>query len=169
MASNDEQNSIESKNDSKDCDSSQEESQTNDSNLNLSKLDAFQQKQKLIEEQNRKKKEMLLKTINDRKKKTDSEAKKLELVNQELQKIDLMLTSDVKYLRNSIEQASLDFTEAQKRYDKAEREFIEAKLHLHSCQEKKELLTDHLCAIIEQNEMRKSKKLNTLMEEMNIQ
>ena len=112
---------------------------------------------------------MLLKTINDRKKKTDSEAKKLELVNQELQKIDLMLTSDVKYLRNSIEQASLDFTEAQKRYDKAEREFIEAKLHLHSCQEKKELLTDHLCAIIEQNEMRKSKKLNTLMEEMNIQ
>ena len=91
------------------------------------------------------------------------------MVNQELQKIDLMLTSDVKYLRNSIEQASLDFTEAQKRYDKAEREFIEAKLHLHSCQEKKELLTDHLCAIIEQNEMRKSKKLNTLMEEMNIQ
>lgn len=138
-------------------------------NENVSKLDAFQEKQKLIEEQNRKKKEMLLQTINDRKKKTDSEAKKLDLVNQELQKIDLMLTSDVKYLRNSIEQASIDYTDAMKRYERAEKEFIEAKLHLHSCQEKKELLTDHLCAIIEQNEMRKSKKLNSLMTELNIQ
>ena len=111
---------------------------------------------------------MLLQTINDRKKKTDTEAKKLDLVNQELQKIDLMLTSDVKFLRNSIEQASIDYTDAMKRYDKAEKEFIEAKLHLHNCQEKKELLTDHLCAIIEQNELRKSKKLNSLMNELNI-
>ena len=112
---------------------------------------------------------MLLQTINDRKKKTDTEAKKLELVNQELQKIDLMLTSDVKFLRNSIEQASIDYTEAMKRYERAEKEFIEAKLHLHNSQEKKELLTDHLCAIIEQNELRKSKKLNSLMNELNIQ
>jgi len=134
----------------------------------ISKLDAFQEKQKLIEEQNRKKKEMLAKAITDRKKKTDSEAKKLELVHSELQKIDLMLTSDVKFLRNSIEQASVDFMEAQKRYSKAEAEFIESKLHLHNCQEKKEMLTDHLCAIIEQNELRKSKKLNTLMNELDL-
>ena len=118
--------------------------------LRISKLNAFQEKQKLIEEQNRKKKEMLVRAINDRKKKTDSEARKLDLVNQELQKIDLMLTSDVRFLRDSIEQASIDFTEAQKRYDKAEREFVEAKLNLHHRAEKKELLTDHLCAIIEQ-------------------
>ena len=116
----------------------------------ISKLDAFQEKQKLIEEQNRKKKEMLVRAINDRKKKTDSEARKLDLVNQELQKIDLMLTSDVRFLRDSIEQASIDFTEAQKRYDKAEREFVDAKINLHTCAEKKELLTDHLSAIIEQ-------------------
>ena len=118
----------------------------------ISKLDAFQEKQKLIEEQNRKKKEMLVRAINDRKKKTDSEARKLDLVNQELQKIDLMLTSDVRFLRDSIEQASIDFTEAQKRYDKAEREFVDAKINLHNCAEKKELLTDHLSAIIEQVE-----------------
>ena len=115
-----------------------------------SKRDEFQEKQKLIEEQNRKKKEMLVRAINDRKKKTDSEARKLDLVNQELQKIDLMLTSDVRFLRDSIEQASINFTEAQKRYDRAEREFVEAKLNLHNCAEKKELLTDHLSAIIEQ-------------------
>ena len=44
----------------------------------------------------------------------------------------------------------------RKRYDKAEREFIEAKLHLHNCGERKELLTDHLCAIIEQVKHRKT-------------
>ena len=93
---------------------------------------------------------MLVQAITDRKKKTNSEAKKLELVHAELQKIDLMLTSDVKFLRNSIEQASVDYMEAQKRYNKAETEFIQSKLHLHHCQEKKEMLTDHLCAIIEQ-------------------
>ena len=70
-------------------------------------------KQKLIEEQNRKRKEMLSKAIMDRKKKTDSETKKLELVHQELEKIDLMLNTDVQFLRDSIEQASMEFMEAQ--------------------------------------------------------
>jgi len=125
-------------------------------NDRASKLTAFQEKQKLIEEQNRKKKEMLSKAINDRKKKTEGEARKLDVVHKELEKIDLMLNTDVKFLRDSIEQASLDFMEAQKRYDKAEREFIDAKLHLHNCGERKELLTDHLCAIIEQVKHRKT-------------
>merc|ERR1712117_153909 len=132
----------------------------------MSKLEAFQEKQKLIEEQNRKRKEMLSKAIMDRKKKTDSETKKLELVRQELEKIDLMLNTDVQFLRDSIEQASLEFMEAQKRYDRAEKEFVESKLNLFSSMERKELLTDHLCTIIEQNEIRKAKKLNALMEEL---
>jgi len=134
----------------------------------LSKMDAFQEKQKLIEEQNRKKKEILQKAINDRKKQTDTETRKLELVHQELQKIDLMLTSDVQFLRNSIEQASIEYMDAQKRFNKAEKEYIDSKLNLHNCQEKKEMLTEHLCAIIEQNELRKSKKLNSLMDELNL-
>ena len=79
----------------------------------LSKLEVFQEKQKMIEEQNRKRKEMLSKAIKDRKQKTDSESKKLELVRQELEKIDLMLNTDVQFLRGSIEQASVEFMEAQ--------------------------------------------------------
>ena len=79
----------------------------------LSKLEVFQEKQKMIEEQNRKRKEMLSKAIKDRKQKTDSESKKLELVRQELEKIDLMLNTDVQFLRWSIEQASVEFMEAQ--------------------------------------------------------
>ena len=78
-----------------------------------SKISAFQEKQKLIEEQNRKKKELLSKAINDRKKKTAGEARKLDVVHKELEKIDLMLNTDVRFLRDSIEEASLDFMEAQ--------------------------------------------------------
>ena len=56
---------------------------------------------------------MLVQAINDRKKKTEGEARKLDVVHKELEKIDLMLNTDVKFLRDSIEQASLDFMEAQ--------------------------------------------------------
>jgi len=135
---------------------------------NMSKLEVFQEKQKLIEEQNKKRKDMLSKAIMDRKKQTDTESKKLDIVQHELQAIDVMLNTDVQFLRDSIEQASFEFMEAQKRYDKAEKEFVESKLHLFGVMERKELLTDHLCTIIEQNEIRKAKKLNALMEELQL-
>merc|ERR1719186_2402920 len=134
----------------------------------MSKLEIFEVKQKLIEEQNRKRKELLTAAINDRRRQTSQETKKLQYIQEELQKIDNLLTTDVKFLRNSIEQASVDFSEAQKRYDKAEREFIDAKMNLFRIMERKELLTDHLCSIIEQNEMRKAKKLTELMDKLNI-
>ena len=38
----------------------------------------------------------------------------------------------------------------RKRYDRAESEFVASKMALHSCLERKEMLTDHLCTIIEQ-------------------
>merc|ERR1719348_892635 len=112
---------------------------------------------------------MLAKVISDRKKKTDQENKKLEIVQQELQKIDILLNTDVQYLRDSIEQASFEFMRAQKRYDDAEKEFVDAKMNLYGVMERKELLTDHLCSIIEQNEMRKAKRLNELMEELELE
>merc|ERR1719348_2179691 len=112
---------------------------------------------------------MLAKVISDRKKKTDQENKKLEIVQQELQKIDILLNTDVQYLRDSIEQASFEFMKAQKRYEDAEKEYVNAKMHLFGVMERKELLTDHLCAIIEQNEMRKAKKLNELMQELELE
>jgi len=133
------------------------------------KLEIFQEKQKIIEEQNRKRKEMLAKVISERQKKTATETRKLEIVQHELQKIDLLLNTDVQYLRDSIEQASYEFMRAQKRYDDAEKEFVDAKMNLYGVMERKELLTDHLCSIIEQNEMRKAKRLNELMEELELE
>ena len=44
---------------------------------------------------------------------TTKEAEKLHYVKNELGKIDALLSADVKLLRNAIEEASIDYNEAQ--------------------------------------------------------
>ena len=51
----------------------------------------------------------------------------------------------------------------RRRYERAEAEFINAKVNLHDKTEAKDQLTEHLCSIIQQNEERKAKKLSELM------
>lgn len=57
----------------------------------------------------------------------------------------------------------------RKRYEKAEVEYVTAKLDLHKKTEVKEQLTEHLCAIIQQNELRKAHKLEELMQQLQLQ
>ena len=45
---------------------------------------------------------------------------------------------------------------------------MEAKVALHHSTEHKELLAEHLCAVIQENEIRKAKKLEELMVKLNI-
>lgn len=54
------------------------------------------------------------------------------------------------------------------RYDLAEKEFVAAKLELHKTKEEKELLSEHLCAIIHQTELRKAKKLAQLCQALGV-
>lgn len=49
---------------------------------------------------------------------------------------------------------------------KVEKEFLQAKINLQKEREKKELLTEHLCALITHNETRKAQKLENLMLEL---
>lgn len=58
-------------------------------------------------------------------------------------------------------------TDCRKNYVRIEKEFIEAKMILHQKLDRKEKLTEHLCFIIEENEVRKAKKLEQLMDELN--
>ena len=58
---------------------------------------------------------------------------------------------------------------ARKRYNTAEAEFVASKLHLHRCQEQKELLTEHLFTIIQQNEVRKARKIAELMGQLEME
>ncbi|XP_049785615.1 RAB6-interacting golgin [Schistocerca cancellata] len=131
-------------------------------------LDEFEMRHKMMEEQNRRRKELLAKALADRKKQTHEEARRLQQIQDELQKLDMLLSNDVAILRNQIEEVSLEFMEAQKRYNRAEKEFLDAKMHLFSKLERKELLTEHLCTIIEQNEMRKARKLSELMDKLEL-
>lgn len=58
------------------------------------------------------------------------------------------------------------FSNFRKHYLKVEKDFLQAKINLQKEREKKELLTEHLCALITHNETRKAHKLETLMLEL---
>jgi len=134
----------------------------------LSKIELLELRQKQMEEANKRKRVLLLQEIADRRQRTAEEANKLAHVQTELQKIDLLVAQDVKILRQTIEVASVEYMQAKKRYDRVEKDFVDAKLNLHTKQERKELLTEHLMTIIEESEDRKSKKLADLMSRLQI-
>ncbi|XP_033476646.1 RAB6-interacting golgin [Epinephelus lanceolatus] len=133
------------------------------------RLEQLQQEQKIMEERNKRKKALLTKTIAEKSKQTQAEAVKLKRIQKELQALDDMVSNDIGILRGKIEQASWDYSTARKRYDKAEAEYVMAKLDLHKKTEVKEQLTEHLCAIIQQNELRKAHKLEELMQQLQLQ
>ena len=129
-------------------------------------LEKIQKQQKIIEEQNKKKQKLIQETLQQRFKETQSEAEKLKNVQKELQKLDKILQTDVDVLRSKIEEASLQYSQAQKRFQIAEKEYVEAKLDYFKKKEVKDQLTEHLCSIIQQNEMRKSKKLEEILSKL---
>ncbi|XP_012712554.2 RAB6-interacting golgin [Fundulus heteroclitus] len=133
------------------------------------RLEQLQQEQKEMEERNKRKKALLAKTIAEKSKQTHAEAVKLKRIQKELQALDDMVSNDIGILRGRIEQASWDYSAARKRYEKAEAEYVTAKLDLHRKTEVKEQLTEHLCAIIQQNELRKAQKLEELMQQLQLQ
>ncbi|XP_027628287.1 RAB6-interacting golgin isoform X1 [Tupaia chinensis] len=122
-----------------------------------------------MEEKNKRKKALLAKAIAERSKRTQAETMKLKRIQKELQALDDMVSADIGILRNRIDQASLDYSCAQKRFDRAEAEYVGAKLDLQRKTEIKEQLTEHLCTIIQQNELRKAKKLEELMQQLDVQ
>ncbi|XP_038650497.1 RAB6-interacting golgin isoform X2 [Scyliorhinus canicula] len=133
-----------------------------------SRLEQLQLEQRLMEEKNKRKKALLSKTIAERSKRTMAETVKLKQIQKELQTLDDLLSNDVNILRNRIELSSWEYYQA-KRYDKAEVEYVAAKLDLYKKTELKEQLTEHLCTIIQQNELRKADKLEELMHQLEME
>ncbi|XP_053674076.1 RAB6-interacting golgin [Anopheles nili] len=131
-------------------------------------LKDFEHQRKLMEEQNRQKREILHKAIEQHAQKTAAEASKIQEIKSELTKLDSELASDVAILRKQIDAASLHFSNVEKNYLNIENLFLKAKVELHQALEKKEMLTEHLCAIISHNEERKAKRLSELMEKVGI-
>nr|XP_039270097.1 RAB6-interacting golgin-like [Styela clava] len=132
------------------------------------KLEDIQQRQKQMEEKNKRKKTMLTKAIAERKKRAFAESTKLVKIQAELTKLDGMLNYDVSLLRDRIDEACVDYNHAQKRFDKAEAEYISAKMNLHKATQMKEELTEHLFHLIQLNEERKANKLEELMQKLEL-
>ncbi|CAD5117631.1 DgyrCDS6385 [Dimorphilus gyrociliatus] len=135
----------------------------------ITAVEQFRIQQKVMEEQNKKKKQLLAEALIARQKRTKQEAVKLQKIKQQLEHLDHILSVDVSIVRDRIEEVSREYVEAQKRYDRAEKEFIDAKLDLHEKHEQKDQLTEHLYTIIHQNELRKAKKLTELMESLDLE
>lgn len=131
-------------------------------------LKDFEFQRKLMEEQNKQKKDLLQKAINKHAEKTAAEARKLHEVKSELEKLDCELSNDVSILRKQIELASLQYFNIEKNYRNVEAQFLKAKQDLYLANEKKEMLTEHLCTIIAHNEDRKAKRLTELMEKIGL-
>lgn len=76
-------------------------------------LDEFQLRQKFLKEQNQKRKELLVKKIAEKAKKTEDEARQLKEIQGEFRQLNALLSSDVSILRHQIEVASVELLEAQ--------------------------------------------------------
>lgn len=57
----------------------------------------------------------------------------------------------------------------RKRFERAEAEYIASKMELYKWSEQKELLSNHLCAVIQQNESRKAEKLSELLKSLQLE
>ena len=134
--------------------------------LKLSNLEQLQQQQKLIEEQNKKKQSMIQQTLQERFKQAQSESVKLKQIHKQLQQVDAEFRADVDGLREKIDEACILFSHAQRRYEKAEKEYVESKLDFHTKKDRKDELTEQLYAIIQENEIKKAKKLEKLMSKL---
>jgi len=131
-------------------------------------LKDYQSQRRMVEEQNKQKKEILYSAIERQSEKTAAEAKKLQEIRKELQKLESELAADVSVLRKQIEDASVKYMNAEKCYEQIETAFLLAKANLFKAREKKELLAEHLNIIISNNEDRKAKKLSELMEKVGL-
>lgn len=60
------------------------------------------------------------------------------------------------------------YTHDRLRHENAEREFVSAKIDMHKTKEQKELLSEHLCTIIHDMELKKAKQLSQLCEALGV-
>jgi hypothetical protein len=95
--------------------------------------------QKDIEDGNKRRRAALASEVTNRQRKAAAESKMLATIQDELKQLDQLLNADVSVLRDQIDTASYEFNEAKKRYEDAEKEYIESKFDLQTKTEAKEM------------------------------
>ena len=79
----------------------------------MQNMDVFREHQKQMEEANRMRRQMLSAALEAKRRATNAEQQKLQVVQRELQSLDQQLNVDVSILRDRIEDASREYLEAQ--------------------------------------------------------
>lgn len=93
----------------------------------------------------------------------------LNKVKTDLEKIDLLIDSDVVILRSKIDGVAVELSQAQAHMAKKEKEYLQAKQAYEKKFTEKKMLADHLSLIIFENEKKKEQKLAELMEKLNVE
>ena len=119
--------------------------------------------QREMEEKNKRRKAALSQEIFDRQKRAAAETKMLKTIEAELAKLDQLLNADVAvlrydqfslknntkfqlvYFRDQIDTASYEYNEAKRRFDQAEKEYVDSKFDLQQKTEAK--VSSNLSAI----------------------
>jgi len=91
-----------------------------------------------MEEKNKRRRAALAQEVQSRQRKAALESKMLKTIEDELAKLDQLLNADVSVLRDQIDVASYEFNDARRRFDSAEKEYVEAKFDLQKKTETKE-------------------------------
>jgi len=118
--------------------------------------------------ENLKKVGILKKKLQEKNEMLAQERKVLTEVKREMSKMDATIARDVEVLRKQLESLSVQLSVCKTRYKQKEQEFEDAKLKYETVKEKKNKMTEHLIRILNENEKRKSEKLNRLMVKMDL-
>ncbi|CAG5090485.1 Oidioi.mRNA.OKI2018_I69.PAR.g12620.t1.cds [Oikopleura dioica] len=86
--------------------------------------------QKEMEEKNKRRRAALAQEVISRQKKAALESKMLATIQDELVKLDNLLNADVAVIRDQIDKACVEFSEANRRFQTAEKEYVDAKFDL---------------------------------------
>ena len=86
---------------------------SDDIETNALSIEEVRIRQKQLEDENKAKRQLLTKAIADRRQRTSEETKRLHQIQSELQKMDLVVANDIRLLRKNIEEATIDFNDAQ--------------------------------------------------------
>ena len=129
---------------------------------------AVQKKQKELENENKLRRQALATEVQNRSRNILAEAAKLKKIEDEIRKLDELLSYDVSILRDKIDESSYEYSKTRARFMAAEIEFKESKTEFEAASKKKDDLTEALMTLIQENEERKKSKLENLVAKLNM-
>lgn len=138
--------------------------------LELDGLKALPHKEQEILEENKKKEQTVKEQLQERIRKTQSEAQSLKELQRSLAVIEEQerRATEADTLKKKIGYASYRLAQAKKRFDRAEQEYNQSRDELNDKKTALEKLTDELITCLQKNEDKKSEQLENIMSRLDV-